>query len=129
MSPPHILVIDDNAINLKLITATLKYAGSRVSTAPDAERALELLRQATVDLILMDIELPGMDGLTFTRFLKATPTMCHIPIIAVTASAMKSDEDKALAAGCARFITKPIDTRALPRQIGALLIRPEAARN
>jgi CheY-like chemotaxis protein len=129
MNPAHILVVDDNPTNLKLLTATLKYAGLRVATAPDAETALELLQQTAFDLILMDVELPGMDGLTFTRLLKATPTLCHIPIIAVTASAMKSDEDRALSAGCAGYITKPVDTRTLPGQIGAFLTRPAAAGN
>ena len=123
MTHAHILVVDDNATNLKLITATLRYAGHTVSTAPDAEAAQQVLNRTAVDLILMDIELPGMDGLTFTRMLKASPTTSHIPVIAVTASAMRGDEDKALAAGCDCYITKPINTRELPSQIADFLSR------
>ena len=122
MTNAHILVVDDNPTNLKLITATLRHAGHRISTAPDAEAARQLLQSTAVDLILMDIELPGMDGLTFTRMLKASPPTSHIPVIAVTASAMRGDEDKALAAGCDCYITKPINTRALPRQIADFLV-------
>jgi CheY-like chemotaxis protein len=121
MTNAHILVVDDNPTNLKLITATLRYAGHRISTASDAEAARQLLKSTAVDLILMDIELPGMDGLTFTRMLKASPPTSHIPVIAVTASAMRGDEDKALAAGCDCYITKPVNTRTLPGQIADFL--------
>jgi CheY-like chemotaxis protein len=117
----HILVVDDNLINLKLITATLRYAGYRVTTAADAESAQTLVRVSDFDLVLMDIALPGMDGLSFTRVLKADPLTRRIPIIALTASAMKGDEEKALSAGCDRYITKPINTRTLPAEIAEFL--------
>jgi CheY-like chemotaxis protein len=121
MTQQHILVVDDNPINLKLISATLKFAGYQISGASDAESAQALLKLQSFDLILMDIALPGMDGLTLTRLLKADSQTRHIPIIALTASAMKGDETKALAAGCDRYITKPIDTRSLPRAIAEFL--------
>ena len=121
MSAPRILVIDDNPINLKLICATLKFAGHDVSSAVDAEGAQELINAGSFDLILMDIALPGMDGLTLTRKLKADARTRHIPVVALTASAMVGDEGKALAAGCDCYITKPIDTRTLPQQLAKFL--------
>jgi len=88
----------------------------------DAEQAQEMLKSATPDLILMDIALPGMDGLTLTRKLKADERLRHVPVVAMTAFAMKGDEQKALAAGCDGYITKPIDTRKLPQQVAAYLL-------
>lgn len=116
-----IFVVDDNPINLKLACDVLEFAGYTVSKAVDAEQAQEILQQTTPDLILMDIALPGMDGLTLTRKLKADPRLQHIPIVALTAFAMKGDDQKALAAGCDGYITKPIDTRKLPDQIAGYL--------
>jgi CheY-like chemotaxis protein len=113
----RILVIDDNPTNLKLASEVLEMAGHVVMTAVDAEDALRLLRDARPDLILMDIALPGMDGLTLTRQLKADPTLKTIPIVALSASAMKGDEQKALDAGCDGFIVKPIDTRTFATQL------------
>jgi CheY-like chemotaxis protein len=109
-----ILVIDDNPANLKLIRVLLTAEGYQIFTAPDAESALATIKTSPPQLILMDLQLPGMDGLTLTRQLKAEPSTRMIPIIAITAYAMKGDEDKAIAAGCDAYITKPIDTRALP---------------
>ena len=108
-----ILIVDDNPVNLKLIRVLLKGEGYDVRTATDAYDALEVLRTFTPRLILMDIQLPGIDGLTLTRQLKANPLHQHISVVALTAYAMKGDEEKALEAGCAGYITKPIDTRAL----------------
>jgi CheY-like chemotaxis protein len=129
MNAPRILVIDDNPINLKLICATLRFAGHDVSSAVDAEVAQELINAGSFDLILMDIALPGMDGLTLTRKLKADARTQHIPVIALTASAMLGDEGKALAAGCDCYITKPIDTRTLPQQLAKFLAAQRGARD
>ncbi len=114
MSDKTILVIDDSPANLKLIRVLLTTEGYQVVTAPDAESALTLLEKTHPKLVLMDIQLPGMDGLTLTRHLKANPSTQAIPVIAITAYAMKGDEDKAREAGCDDYITKPIDTRTLP---------------
>jgi len=123
---PPILVVDDNPGNLKLISYVLENGGYDVRTAVDAEEALRVLQGFRPRLILMDLQLPGMDGLTFTRQLKADPDLGGTPIVAVTASAMKGDEEKAVEAGCDGYITKPIDTRALPRIITSFLNRPPA---
>jgi CheY-like chemotaxis protein len=117
MAGERILIVDDNATNLKLVAYLMRANGYDVETALDAESALEALRLHRPEVILMDIQLPGIDGLELTRRLKADPGTRDIVIIAVTAYAMKGDQDKALAAGCDDYITKPIDTRALPEQI------------
>jgi len=117
MSGERILIVDDNATNLKLVAYLMKANGYQVDTALDAEAALEAIGARCPDLILMDIQLPGIDGLELTRRLKATPATREIVIVAVTAYAMKGDQDKALAAGCDDYITKPIDTRTLPETI------------
>jgi CheY-like chemotaxis protein len=119
----RILVVDDNPINLKLACHVLELDGYNVESAVDAEHAQELLRHMTPDLILMDIALPGMDGLTLAAKLKADQRLKEVPIVALTAFAMKGDEQKALLAGCVGYITKPIDTRELSRQVAALLQR------
>jgi len=113
----RILIVDDNPMNLKLASDVLVSEGFAVEAAQDAEEARRLLGQRLPDLILMDIALPGMDGLTLTRLLKAESRFAQVPIVALTASAMRGDEEKALAAGCAGYITKPIDTRTLGQQI------------
>jgi CheY-like chemotaxis protein len=119
----RILIVEDNPVNLKLASALLELEGYAVERAVDAERAQEILRGELPDLILMDIALPGMDGLSLTRKLKADERLKHIPVVALTAFAMKGDEEKALAAGCAAYITKPIDTRELALQVARVLGR------
>jgi len=114
MNIANILVVDDNRTNLKLVSDVLEFDGYRILKASDAESAQEIIRKTPPDLILMDIALPGMDGLTLTRLLKAGETTRHIIIIALTAFAMIGDEAKAREAGCDGYITKPIDTRTLP---------------
>lgn len=110
MNTQHpILVIDDNLINLKLIRVILTKRGYEVRTAINAMEALSLLESIHPSLILMDIQLPGMDGLTLTRKIKANPQMSAIPIVALTAYAMKGDEEKTREAGCDGYISKPID--------------------
>lgn len=112
-----ILVVDDNPTNLKLASELLELEGYEVLRASDAEEAQSILGEARPELILMDIALPGMDGLELTRKLKSTPGLAHIPIIALSAFAMKGDEEKALASGCDGYITKPINTRTFPAQV------------
>lgn len=124
----RILLIDDNPLNLKLACDVLEMAGFSVVTAIDAEHALLLLADRLPDLILADIALPGMDGLSFTRQIKADARTAHIPVVALTAFAMKGDDRKALDAGCSGYITKPIDTRRLPTQVRELLERNEQER-
>jgi CheY-like chemotaxis protein len=121
MNPPCILIVDDNPVNLKLASCVLQSADFQVLEAVDAVQALAIIRQTPPDLILMDIALPGMDGLTLTRQLKADEATRHIGIVALTASAMKGDDQKARAAGCDGYITKPIDTRKFPEQVAAIL--------
>ena len=122
-APACILVVDDNPTNLKLVSDVLQFDGFRILKAADAEVAQEIIREALPDLILMDIALPGMDGLTLTRQLKADTRTRHIPIVALTAFAMKGDDDKARQAGCDGYITKPIDTRKLPEQVAEWLAK------
>jgi len=109
-----VLVVDDNPENLKLVRVLLQTEGYEVLTAQDAEQALTLLKNTRPRLILMDLQLPGMDGLELTRRIKADPATRDIVILALTAYAMRGDEDKALAAGCDAYLSKPIDTQALP---------------
>jgi len=123
MAKEPILIVDDNPINLKLIRVLLAGEGYEVRTAAAAEEALDLLKDFRPRLILMDIQLPGMDGLELTRRIKADPATQKTSILALTAYAMKGDEEKALAAGCDGYITKPIDTRALPGLIAEHLNR------
>jgi CheY-like chemotaxis protein len=125
MAGARILIVDDNATNLKLVAYLMRANGYTVDTALDAESALEAIRHHHPDVILMDIQLPGIDGLELTRRLKADPVTRDIVIVAVTAYAMKGDQAKALAAGCDDYITKPIDTRALPETIARHLARRE----
>ena len=118
---PTVLVVDDNPTNLKLASDVLEFAGYRVLKAADAEEAQVLLRHAQPNLIFMDLALPGMDGLTLTRKLKSAPLTKHIQIIALTAFAMKGDEEKARNAGCDGYIAKPINTRNFPAQVAEFL--------
>lgn len=116
-----ILVVDDNPMNAKLARAVLLGAGHEVVIAADAGEALQLIARSPPGLILMDIQLPGMDGLELTRQLKADPATAAIPIVALTAYAMRGDDERARLAGCDDYISKPIDTRRLPTQVAALL--------
>lgn len=123
MPDDTILVVDDNPQNLKLTRVLLGCEGYLVRTASNAEEALRLLAFFEPRLILMDLQLPGMDGLELTRRLKADPARQSIIVVALTAYAMRGDEQKARTAGCDGYIAKPIDTDALPAMIAGHLAR------
>lgn len=121
MAGEKVLIVDDNAVNLKLVKVILVKEGYQVTTAGDAEEALKVIASDRPRLILMDIQLPGMDGLTLTKKLKEDPATKGIAVVALTAYAMKGDEEKAKAAGCDGYLTKPIDTQALPGLVAGFL--------
>lgn len=128
MARGSILVVDDNPDNLKLMLAILSPLAYELRTASDGIEALALAASFEPDLLLLDLQLPGIDGLTVARTLKADPARRHIPIVAVTAYAMKGDEAKARAAGCDGYLTKPVDKRVLRNLVATLLDdRPVAA--
>jgi CheY-like chemotaxis protein len=116
-----VLIVDDNPINLKVARLTLEIEGYDVRTAVDAEQALALLSTFLPRLVVMDLQLPGMDGLELTRRLKANPATSGTIVIAVTAYAMKGDEQRALDGGCDGYIAKPIDTRTMATTVGRYL--------
>jgi two-component system, cell cycle response regulator DivK len=116
-----ILVVEDNETNQMLVRAVLELDGYRVSVAGSAGEALDELRRNPPSLILMDVQLPGQDGLALTRELKADPKSSGIPIVALTAHAMNGDRELALEAGCAGYIAKPIDTRTFAGQVRQFL--------
>jgi two-component system, cell cycle response regulator DivK len=118
-----ILIVDDNPSNLKLFTFLLSLPGYQVRTAASAEQALGVLHELVPDLIIMDLQLPDVDGLTLTRQLKADPRMSGVPIVAVTASAMKGDEEKAWAAGVDGYMSKPVEKRAFRAMVASYLER------
>jgi CheY-like chemotaxis protein len=118
-----ILVVDDNPSNLKLFTFLLALPGYDVTTAANAEQALNVLGGLVPDLIIMDLQLPDVDGLTLTRRLKADPRMTGVRIVAVTASAMKGDEEKAWAAGVDGYMSKPVEKRAFRAMVASYLER------
>lgn len=120
-----ILVVDDNPSNLKLFTLLLALPGYQVSTARDAGEALLILANLQPDLILMDLQLPDIDGLTLTRQLKQDARFRQTPIVAVTASAMVGDEEKARAAGVDGYVTKPLDKRAFRAMVQSYLTKKE----
>jgi two-component system cell cycle response regulator DivK len=118
-----ILIVEDNDTNLRLFTYLLSSKGYDVRGVGDAPEALQLLQSFRPGLILMDLQLPGTDGYELTRRFKGDLALRDIPIIALSAYAMRGDEEKALAAGCDGYITKPIDTRAFPARIAEFLIK------
>ena len=117
----RILVVDDNPTNLKLACEVLEMAGYQVDRAVDAIEALSRIGRVHPDLILMDVALPGIDGLTLARMLKRDEATQRIAIVALTAFAMKGDDEKAFDAGCDAYISKPIDARRLPLQVAEIL--------
>ena len=121
MARDPILIVDDNPQNLKLAKVILAAEGYDVRTAIDAEDALTILESFSPRLILMDLQLPRMDGLELTRRIKADPVRRQTIVLALTAYAMKGDDEKAFAAGCDGYISKPIDTDALARVVAGHL--------
>ena len=118
-----ILIVDDNPQNLKLMSFVVGSRGFSVRCARDGAEMQRAIGERRPDLILMDLQLPGTDGFELTRQIKADPASRDVIVIAVTAYAMKGDEDRARAAGCDGYVTKPIDTRALPGIVAEHLAR------
>jgi two-component system cell cycle response regulator DivK len=128
MSGDPVLIVEDNPINLKLLRVLLAAENYEVRTANSSEDALAMLENFRPRLILTDIELPGIDGLSFTRRLKSNPATREIIVLAITAYAMAGDEQKALRAGCSAYVTKPVDTRILPATVKLHLQSKQAER-
>ncbi|RTL28568.1 MAG: response regulator [Burkholderiales bacterium] len=127
MSPPRVLIVDDNLMNLELVSFLLQAADIDVSAASNADAALRAIAEVAPDLILMDIQLPDIDGLTLTRQIKADPRTRATPVVALTAYAMKGDEARMLEAGCDGYIAKPIDVTSFASRVKAYLARRAAS--
>jgi two-component system cell cycle response regulator DivK len=117
----RVLVIEDTVENMRLFRAVLKLEGVEVLEAESASAGIEIAARESPDLILMDIQMPEMDGLTATRLLRAEPKTAHIPIVAVTASVTEKDRSKTLEAGCDGHIPKPIDPSVFGQQLAGFL--------
>ena len=124
---PRILIVEDNEMNRDMLSRRLERKGYSVTMATDGGAGVEMASAETPDLILMDMSLPVLDGWEATRRVKANPATQHIPVIALTAHAMTGDRDKAMAAGCDDYDTKPIDLARLLSKIQAQLERTSAA--
>jgi CheY-like chemotaxis protein len=122
----RILVVEDNPLNLELVTDLLEASGFTVYHARTGEEGLRAARALSPDLILMDLSLPGLDGLAATRALRADAATRHLTIIALTAHAMRGDDAIALRAGCNGYLTKPIDTRTLTIKVAAFIAAADA---
>lgn len=116
-----ILVVDDNAANLKLAAVVLSGAGYEVLTANDGETGVALARAQLPALVLMDVQMPGLDGLAATRMLRTDTQTASIPVVALTALAMKGDEERILAAGCDGYIAKPFHYQELLERVATML--------
>jgi two-component system cell cycle response regulator DivK len=119
----RILVVEDSPVNMALTVAILESAGHVILQADHAAQGMEVARLEQPDLILMDIQLPDIDGLVATRRLKADPRTSHLPVIALTAFAMKGDEDETRAAGCDGYVTKPIRYKEFLGEVNAVMRR------
>ena len=111
MGNKTVLIVEDNDLNMKLVRSMLQLRPYQVLEAGDAETGIQIAREHLPDLILMDIQLPGMDGLQATQIIRKDPILSNIPVVALTSYAMQGDEQKATTAGCTGYIAKPIDTR------------------
>jgi len=121
MEDRTVLVIEDNALNMKLVRSLLKMGKYTVIEAVDAETGIQLAREYRPDLILMDIQLPGMDGLSATKIIKEDPSLKNMKIVALTSYAMEGDDKKAIKAGCDGYIVKPIDTKEFLKTVDQFL--------
>ncbi len=121
MAGAKILLVEDNPVNRRLAEFLLRSQGYQVRAATNAQEAFETLKAERPDLILMDVQLPGMDGLEATKKLKEEPATRDIPVVAVTSYAIKGDREKALAAGCSGYITKPIDKDTFVQEVATVL--------
>lgn len=117
ISGPVILIVEDNEANQLLASAVLEREGYRVEVASTSDEALNRLARKAPDLILMDVQLPGLDGLSLTRLLKADERTASIPVVALTALAMLGDRERTIDAGCAGYISKPINTRTFAAEV------------
>lgn len=122
MMKQKILIVEDNPLNMRLIEMLLKANSYTLLQATDGEEALDIATREQPDLVLMDIRLPKVSGLEVARRLKENPALSHIPIIALTAHAMKGDKEKAIEAGCDSYLSKPVNTRELPRLVAHMLL-------
>ena len=120
-----ILIVEDNLQNMRLIEMVLRPKSYVLVKATDGEEAMDIAIREQPDLIIMDIQLPKMSGLEVTRRLRQIPEFSHIPIIALSAYAMKGDSEKFIEAGCDAYISKPINTRELPEVISEILLRQQ----
>ena len=116
-TPPTVLVVEDNALNLKLIRDVLEYAGFTVLVATSGEEGVDVATRGGLDLVLMDLQLPGIDGTEALRRIRAHPGTRELPVVAVTAFAMLADREQVSSAGFDGYIEKPISTRALPEMV------------
>ncbi len=128
MAGEAILIVEDNPTNLKLAKLLLTVEGYEVQTAMDATEALKILATFRPRLILMDLQLPGKNGLDLTHELKSDPKFKDIFIVALTAYAMKGDDEKARAAGCDGYMTKPISVATFPKEIANYLLKQAMAK-
>ena len=124
---PLILVVEDNLANQLLTTMVLNRDGFETAVAESAEDALVFIKARRPDLILMDVQLPGMDGLTFASTLRSVPEAAGVPVVALTSHAMRGDRERAIAAGCVGYLSKPIDTRTLSDELRALIKQSQPA--
>jgi len=122
-----ILVVEDNPTNQLLTTMVLNRDGFETAVAESAEDALVFIKARRPDLILMDVQLPGMDGLTFASTLRSVPEAAGVPVVALTSHAMRGDRERAIAAGCVGYLSKPIDTRTLSDELRALIKQSQPA--
>lgn len=118
-----ILVVEDNPLNMELVSDLLRSKGYQVIEATTGEQALKLIKEHHPSLVLMDVQLPELDGLSVTRIIKTDPATSDITVVAITAHAMRGDERKVYEAGCAAYLAKPIDTRELPKVVSRFLER------
>ena len=119
----RILIVEDDPRNMRLLEMTLKGKGYTLLEATDGGEALDMAIRERPDLIVMDIQLPKVNGLAVIRKLRETPEFRHTPIIAITSYAMKGDREKAIEAGCSAYLPKPINTRELPEIIASMLLQ------